>query len=50
MVQALIVRQLRLGMNREGIEKRPIYPENARPPILPPSKSSACSASPSARP
>ena len=27
MVQALIERELRLGMKREGIEKLPIYPE-----------------------
>ena len=47
LVQALIERELRHAMAREGIEQLPIYPEQRRVRTPPPSRCCGCSALPS---
>jgi hypothetical protein len=45
LVQALIERELRRAMQRQGVESLPLYPENAQRSAQLPNRSSACSAS-----
>ena len=48
LVQALIERELRQAMARQGIEELPVYPEQRQCALPPPSRCCACSAWPSA--